>query len=170
MNDNSEHHFRALVAPHRASILRLARRLEGDPARAEDLVQQALLHAWRRLDQLQSPSTARAWLSRITLTTWLDRRPVRDVPGDVAERPTSAPGPLDRLEARRLGERVSDAMSALPEDQRLAVWLVDGEGFTFAEASVTLAVAPGTVASRVGRGRASLRAALRDLATERGFV
>lgn len=165
------HHFLALVGPHRASILRFARRLEGDPVRAEDLLQQALLVAWRRFEQLHTPDAARAWLARITLTTWLDRRSAREVPAtDTAEYASAAPGPFERLEARRVGARVADAVASLPEEQRLAVWLVDGEGFTFAEAALTLAAAPGTIASRVARGRASLRLALRDLATERGFV
>jgi RNA polymerase sigma-70 factor (ECF subfamily) len=154
------------VVAHREGLARFARRL--DPRDAEDLVQQALLVAWRKIDQLAEPRAARAWLTRVLLTTWLDRRAAREVPSaDAIARVERTP--LDALESRRVGDRVARAMAALPDEQRLAVWLVDGEGFSFAEAATALGVAPGTAASRVARARASLRAALRDLASERGF-
>lgn len=166
----ADRRFDRLAGPHRPGLLRLARRCEPDPARAEDLLQQALLVAWRKRDQLRAPEAARAWLARILLTTWLDRRRTREVP--VARLPDveAGPRPDEVVAARRLGDRLVDAMGALPEEQRLAVWLVDGEGFTFAEAAEALAAPPGTVASRVARGRAALRDALRDLAAERGIA
>jgi RNA polymerase sigma-70 factor (ECF subfamily) len=52
----------------------------------------------------------------------------------------------------------------------LAVFLVDVQGYRYGEAAVVLDVAPGTVASRVARGRAALRVSLRHLAQERGWI
>ncbi len=71
--------------------------------------------------------------------------------------------------ARRLGKELKAALDLLPPDQRLAVLLIDLQGFSYAEAATALQAAPGTVASRVARGRASLRRARRHLAAERGW-
>ena len=61
-------------------------------------------------------------------------------------------------------------MDQLPPKQRQAVWLVDGQGFTFSETAEILGIRPGTIASRVARGRAALRQDLVDLARERGVI
>ena len=82
--------------------------------------------------------------------------------------------PLDRArpdrqaERRQLGQRLSDAMDGLPADQREAVWLIDGQGLSFAEAAGVLGVPPGTVASRVARGRLALRGTLAAVAADEG--
>ncbi|MEZ4236234.1 MAG: sigma factor-like helix-turn-helix DNA-binding protein [Myxococcota bacterium] len=78
------------------------------------------------------------------------------------------PTPADRLhEQQELGAGLAAAIDALPDDQREAVWLVDVEGMAFAEVAAVLGVAQGTVASRVARGRASLRVTLAALAAGR---
>ena len=79
------------------------------------------------------------------------------------------PTPDHLVEDRRLGLRIAAAIDLLPERQREAVWLVDVEQLTFAEAALVLDTRPGTVASRVARGRAALRVDLRIVAQERGI-
>ena len=66
-----------------------------------------------------------------------------------ADAPDAADGPEAAVSRRQLGRRIASALDGLPPDQREAVWLVDGQGFKFAEAARILGVPPGTVASRV---------------------
>jgi RNA polymerase sigma-70 factor (ECF subfamily) len=147
---------------------RLACHLAGDGVIADDIVQQALLTAWRHRSALRDEGAARAWLARIVRTTWLDRRPFREhvLTEDAADR---GAGPADRLDAVRLGAAVDRALATLPDDQRDAVWLVDALGFSFAEVAETMDIAPGTAASRVARGRATLRELLAVEAREWGI-
>ncbi|MCB9797956.1 MAG: hypothetical protein H6741_35195 [Alphaproteobacteria bacterium] len=95
--------------------------------------------------------------------------------GAAAARGVGAPRPARRrpgrdLGDRRLGDRLDRALAGLPPGQREAVWLVDGLGLKFSEAAEVLDLQPGTVASRVARGRAALRVELAELARERGVI
>lgn len=76
-----------------------------------------------------------------------------DVSAPALDRATSAAGPERAVDAADQARR---ALSALPEDQRPVV-LVDGEGFDNLTAAEILGVAPGTVASRLSRARATMR-------------
>ena len=75
-----------------------------------------------------------------------------------------------RLVRQRISQRLGDALDALPTDQREAVWLIDGQGFKYGEAANILGCAPGTVASRVARGRLALKRRLRDVAIDQGVA
>ncbi len=159
---------------------RVACRLERDPDRAEDLLQDALLQGFQRFGQLQAQSSFRAWMGRILMRTYLNtrRRRATEVPLEEAEAGPKAPhadrseGRVDLgfpLSARVLAHELKAALDRLPRDLALAVFLVDVQGYPYGEAAVVLDVAPGTVASRVARGRAALRVFLRHLAQERGW-
>jgi RNA polymerase sigma-70 factor (ECF subfamily) len=65
---------------------------------------------------------------------------------------------------------IVDALAALPDDFRMAVYLVDIEGFSYKEAAEIMDTPVGTVMSRLSRGRKQLRELLREYATERGFI
>ncbi len=65
---------------------------------------------------------------------------------------------------------MKDALAALPEDFRLAVYLADVEGFSYQEIADIMKTPVGTVMSRLHRGRKALREKLRDYAAERGFT
>ena len=165
--------FERLVRPVLGDLYRFARRLTRDPVRAEDLLQAALLRGLDRLGQLESDEAFRGWQGRVLYTTWLNgsrRRRIEMVEAeglgdDVRSGDRS---PEARLEHRRLGQRIAAALQRLPEAQRDAVWLVDGQGFKYAEAAMVLDVSPGTVASRVARGREALRVVLAPDAAEAG--
>ena len=168
--------FERLIRPHVESLRRFARKLERSPDDAEDLLQEALLQGLTRLDQLQSDAAARVWISRVLYRTFLNRCRKRrsdrtEAWSEQAEQTVILfPGPDSRLSDKQLADRMASAMAQLPEQQRQAVWLVDGQGFKFSEAAEILGVRPGTVASRVARGRATLRQDLADLARERGMI
>ena len=152
-------------------------RLERDPARAADLLQDSLLRAFRKFSQLGDAASFRSWMATIIRRTFHNRRrrkgvlqPLPSEDGPHAHEMRSCRlGPDERLAARRLGRELKDALDDLPEPQRLAVFLIDVQGFSYDEATRVLDLSPGTVASRVARGRASLRVRLRHLALERGW-
>lgn len=136
-----------------------ARALLRDREAADDLVQDTLEAAIARQGQWRGDGSLRGWLCRILLNRFRDglrrRRPTATVLALVPE-------PTDLLAARRGDDRlalseVHAAMGKLPEDQRAALLLVALEGMSLAEAAVALGCAEGTLASRLGRARATLR-------------
>lgn len=91
-------------------------------------------------------------------------------PERVAERRSTQEEPEHRLIGQQLGRQIAAAMDQLPAGQREAVWLVDGQGHTFAETASILGIAEGTAASRVARARRALRQLLAPLALEQGVI
>lgn len=172
--------FEELALPVLDDLYRLACRFETDPVRAEDLLQEALLTGFRKFHQLENHRSFRAWISKILRRTFLNRRsgkfeslPLEEGTLDAVTDPLGDADPYDperRLLARRLSRELKEALDRLPQEQRLAILVIDVQGFSYAEAADVLEVAPGTVASRVARGRAALRRFLNHLARERGWV
>ncbi|MEN0067786.1 MAG: RNA polymerase sigma factor [Myxococcota bacterium] len=170
--------FQRLVRPHWTAFERFARRLAGSPQDGDDLLQEAVVAAMQRIGGLKDDRAFRTWMFKTLRTVHLDRcdREARhrrrvDAFGTFGEAvvlpfPKS---PADTLEAREIGHAVAQAMEALPEDQRLAVWLVDVQGLSFTEAAEVLDLRRGTVCSRVIRGRLALRGDLGEVAAEQGF-
>lgn len=138
-----------MALPHTCSLLRFARRLTGELATAEDVVQEALLQAWRSFHQFQPGTNARAWLFRIVANTWFgwSRKARLAAQATVAARPST---PHETLE-------VSQALDQLPEEQRSVMVLVVVEGFTCRETGEILGIPMGTVMSRLSRARQVLR-------------
>ena len=147
--------FEAMVRSHDASLRRFGFRLVGGDI--DDVLQTAYLAAFRAMDEFRGESSSGTWLHRIVYTSALNhlrsrRRSMRreelaagttlgsDVAGDVSARVDLA--------------RVVDA---LPVDQRAVLVLVDGQGFSYEEASVVLGVGVGTIASRLSRARTRVR-------------
>jgi RNA polymerase sigma-70 factor (ECF subfamily) len=148
-------------------------RLERDAVRAEDLLQESAAKALGRFGQLRDEGAFRTWIHRVVYHTWLHRRDKASTrrehaDGVVIELAVSRHDPEREAASSALGGRLDAALATLPEAQRDAVLLVDGQDLTFAEAADVLGVPPGTVASRVARGRLALRAALSDVALDHG--
>ena len=168
--------FERLVRPQLEALRRFAFRLESSPSEAEDLLQEALLQGMTHIDQLQSDGAMRVWMSRVVYRTFLNRCRKRraDRTEEWSERADQTvipfPSPAEQVSCQRLGLRLEAALQRLPDAQREAVWLVDGQGFKFHEAAEILGVPPGTVASRVARGRTTLRMDLVDIAREEGVI
>ncbi len=166
-----QHAFRPLIGRFDERLRRLASRLlGGDPYRMDDALQDAYVRAYRSLAGFQGDSDLGTWLYRITYNACIDelrRGRRRPSPVDTAEavwdRPSREPGPERSVTA---ADQVNRALATLPDDQRAAVLLVDGEGLDYAAAAEVLGVAPGTIASRLFRARSTLRLAL----TEEGEV
>jgi RNA polymerase sigma-70 factor, ECF subfamily len=152
--------FAQLVAEHDRPLRALAFRLLGDREAMDDVLQEAYTKAFRALPRFRGEAAAGTWLYRIVYNTCLDHlrreRRAAELPLESAPEP-SAPDPGESAAQR---ERLAAALRALAPDQRAAVLLVDAEGFDYPTAARVLGVRVGTLASRLSRGRASLRRAL----------
>lgn len=166
--------FEALVRPTLGDLYRFALRLTRDPVRAEDLLQTSLIKALGRMEDLREERAFKTWMSRILYRTWLDARSKRReepmIPEVVAQHRSGGRGPEGKLADQQLGGQIVAALDRLPEGQREAVWLVDGQGHSFAETAEILGIAPGTAASRVARARRALRQWLAPVALEMGVT
>jgi RNA polymerase sigma-70 factor, ECF subfamily len=163
--------FEDLARREERALYRHALRIVGTTSDAEDVVQDALLSAWRSMASFQGLSF-RAWLFRIATNRALDqlrsrkRRPELplDPPedDDVTWAEPAAPGPdLTQLAGDREAlALVETALGALPAEQRTALLLRDVEGFPYEEIAVITSVEIGTVKSRIHRGRLAVRNAL----------
>jgi RNA polymerase sigma-70 factor (ECF subfamily) len=158
--------FTELVRRHDPRLRGVAYRLLGDRHRMEDAMQEAYLRAYRSLHRFRRDAELGSWLYRIVANACIDelRRTGRGPdPVDAMEpawdAPTQRPGPERVVHA---ADSTMRALAALPEEQRLTVLLVDGEGFDNLAAAEVLGVAPGTVASRLSRGRATMRRLLAE--------
>jgi RNA polymerase sigma-70 factor (ECF subfamily) len=154
-----------IARDHGRFLYTVAYRLTGNHDDAQDLVQEVLLRVRRGLTTYR-PGSLEGWLSRITTNAFLDdvrrrkRRPLDVVP-DLPDRVLGVDADPDEAIAQaRLPEDVQAALAALPIEFRSAVVLCDVVGLDYAEIAETLAIPPGTVRSRIHRGRALLRKAL----------
>ncbi len=161
-----------------------AMRMTRNPADAEDLVQETFAKAYSSFHQFKEGTNLKAWLYRILTNTFINnyrkkqREPQPSMTEDVedwqlarAESHTSTGLKSAEMEAlERLADSdVKDALSKLPDDFRLAVYLADVEGFPYKEIAEIMDTPIGTVMSRLHRGRRQLRGMLADYARDRGM-
>jgi RNA polymerase sigma-70 factor (ECF subfamily) len=163
--------FGPLVERQRSVLLRLAQRMLGDPAEAEDAAQEACLHAFLSLSRLRDPERFAAWLygiavnlcrlhlrsrrSTFSLEDWAGGRAA---PGFVwAE---TQPSPEASYEIRELHAAVLNAIASLPPEQQAVVRLHYLDGLTLMEIGMLAGTPLGTVKARLHRARERLRASL----------
>lgn len=172
--------FESEALAHLGALYNLALRLSGDPADAEDLVQEAVLKAYRAWDRFEPGTNCKAWLLTILRNTFRDeyrsRSKRRDsVPLDAWPAPPAAAAvgeadPESAFFERLVDDEVTRAIDDLPEEQRTPLVLSDLEGLTYAEIAAVMCVPVGTVRSRLFRGRRRLRRRLFDYAAEMGYL
>jgi RNA polymerase sigma-70 factor, ECF subfamily len=162
-----EQAFGELVTRYRAKMWGIAARTLQHPEDAADVVQEALVSAYRSAGSYRGDASVRTWLHRILVNACIDRIrkerrrstvPVADVEpwqrrGDVAAEVVT------RLSVER-------ALATLPAPQRLAVVLVDVQGWPLGEVAEILEIPVGTVKSRCARGRLRLAVLLGHLREE----
>jgi RNA polymerase sigma factor (sigma-70 family) len=162
-----------IVEQHSARVYRLAYRLTGNRADAEDLTQEVFVRVFRSLDSYR-PGTFEGWLHRITTNLFLDqaRRRARirfDSLGDEPDLKLSRISipdhqPLDDT----FDSDVEAALADMAPTFRVAVVLCDVEGLSYEEIADVLGLKLGTVRSRIHRGRSQLRKALAHRAPSAG--
>jgi RNA polymerase sigma-70 factor (TIGR02960 family) len=190
-----EQAFRALTEPHRHELQLHCYRILGSVHDAEDMVQEALLAAWRSLEAFEGRASLRSWLYRIATNRCLNalrarsRRP-REVPamGDalaptrriepvwlepypdvlLEDIPDRSAGPAARYEAREAIElSFIVGLQHLPPRQRAALVLGDVLGFRTAEVAEMLDTGEASIKGALQRARATLRARLPAVDHER---
>lgn len=158
--------FDILVARHAERALRLALRVLGDAAEAEDVAQDAFLRAWQAAPRFD-PDRARftTWLHRIVLNLAIDRARRRGrLPSAgldaVQDLPDPAEGPETRLAEAEGREALAAALDALPPRQRAAIALAYEEGLSGAAAAEALSVSERALEGLLRRARQMLRSRL----------
>ena len=160
--------FDKLVRPHFDRLYRLAFRLAGHKAEAEDLFQELLIKAFGMLDDLVTIDEPGSWLSRVMYNLFIDerRRFQRQrmhlvdegfLPGDGLEALAGGEDPVrdhERLEKLR---QLDIALAQLSDEHRVIVLLHDTEGYKLEEIHNLMGIPIGTVKSRLHRARARLR-------------
>lgn len=136
-------------------LRRLARVLTRDATSADDLVQIAVERALTRQGQWREGTRLDSWVMRIMKNAWIDETRSRARWGKVTEGEDAglnvgaSSDPADSL-------AIAQAMAKLPDEQRIAVALVLVDGLSYADAADVLEVPPGTLNSRLVRGRMAL--------------
>jgi len=144
-------------------LRRFARSLSRNQHDADDLVQSGIERAWRHLEQFRPGANLASWMFGILKNAWLDNLRMRRRRGEVALPDDSGEHPaVSPVDSNTEMWSVSEAMSKLPEEQRVAVALVLVEGLSYKEAAEVLEIPMGTLTSRLARGRTALAAALED--------
>ncbi len=172
--------FEAEVLPQLDTLYRVGRRLTGETADAEDLVQETLLRAWRGWAGFTQGSNVRAWLLTILRNTFVSRWRSRKREGtsislDDADphaiyRAVGSQDPEGHFFERVVDTHVLAAVEGLPEEFREALVLSDLEGLPYAEVAEVLGIPIGTVKSRLFRARRLLQRQLHDHAVELGIL
>lgn len=152
-----------LLRRHHGRFWAICRRLAGNDADAADACQEAMMLLVRRIDAFDGRARFTTWAHRVVTNACLDelrrrgRRPTPGLPDDDDDHGGATPdgGPdLDVAVAERLS--IDAALAALPETYRLPVVLRDVAGHDYAEIAEILDLPPGTVRSRIARGRGRL--------------
>lgn len=157
--------FEALVRRHRAQIYRIALRIVGNPQDAQDVTQDVLIQLWGSLGGFLGHSAFTTWLYRMVVNRSLNhrKRHPRTVSLLEVDRPAIA-GADQEVIARRRMHATSQAIAALPAEQRAVVVLHQLEGFSYADTAAILAIPESTVRGRLARGRRALADQLKDWA------
>jgi len=169
--------FERIVRPHFDRLFRLAWRLAGSKADAEDLFQELLIRAYDLLDDLVSIDQPGPWLCRVMYNLFVDerRRFARQRMHTVEEGCLAGeglaglPGPDDPdYDSQRIEtlQRLDRALDQLSDEHRLVVLLHDTEGYKLTEIQDLTGLPVGTIKSRLHRARARLR----DILTADGTI
>jgi len=157
--DERRRRFEALALPHMDAAYNLARWLSRSPSDADDIVQDAMLRAFRAFDGFRG-GDIKAWLLTIVRNCWRSsgaaerRRGHTELDEDLA---ADGAGPEDSADAASRRRRLDAALALLPEDFREALVLREMEDMSYREIAEITGAPIGTVMSRLARARALLR-------------
>ena len=179
--------FQEEAVPHLDALYGTALRMTKDEQDAEDLVQEAMLKAYRYFDKYENGTNCKAWLFKIMTNTFINRyrkskkrkeylvdddyRPLQER----AEAPEQHPfvdeiDDEDQMYHKMFGDEVKSALENIPVDFRMVVLLADLQDFAYKEIAEIMDCPIGTVMSRLYRGRRMLQAELAEYAVGEGYV
>ena len=166
--------FARLLAAHQDKLYRVAYRMAGHHEDAQDLLQDALLEAYRSFKRFQRGSYFDKWLYRIMTNTFIDRQRHRKRVGRIESLDAPLPGmeegetagrelpdwkdePSRRVLQEMFDEPIQRALDALKPEFRMVLILADVEEFSYEEISEMMDTPIGTVRSRLHRARDMMR-------------
>jgi RNA polymerase sigma-70 factor, ECF subfamily len=177
--------FEREALPHLSALYAAALRMTRNEKDAEDLVQEALLRAYRFFETFEAGTNCKAWLFRILTNVFCNQYRDRERENVILNEAESSTANLEQFlggaggdgrdtESALLGRMVSAdverALAAVPSDFRMAVILADLEDFSYKEIAEIMGCPAGTVMSRLYRGRKILQGLLHDYAVEQGII
>lgn len=163
--NSPEESLRVLYDGHAPALLAYAVRLtDGDRARAEDIVQETLVRAWRHLDRLdESTGPVRPWLFTVAQRVAIDAHRARKArPPETGDAVLASVPSLDEVEPALDRIVVTDALDSLSAEHRAVIVETYYRGRSVAEAAATLGIPPGTVKSRSYYALRALKLALAE--------
>jgi RNA polymerase sigma-70 factor (ECF subfamily) len=157
--------YEELIRRHRDRIYRIALRITGDAADADDVTQEVVIQLWTTLSGFVGTSAFTTWLYRVVVNRSLDhqrraRRLSGEEPTEVDLPPVAAPE-----RAVLAGEELRaglEAIARLPESQRVPFVLCQIEGLSYAEAAAVTKVSEATLRGRLARARTTVLADMRS--------
>lgn len=162
--------FGSLVQKYQDRLYNTVLHLVGSAEDARDVVQDAFVKAFLKLETFRRTSAFYTWLYRIAFNTAMSggrRRTMRslDERHDCGEEPVDTEGaaPGDRLEQEELASQVHAALDTLSDEHRVVIVLRDLDGRGYDEIAAILELPLGTVRSRLHRARMQLREQLKPV-------
>ena len=170
--------FAMLVDRHQRQLFRLALRMTGSEADAQEVLQEAFLNAYQKLPLFRGEAQFSSWLYRIAANSALMRlRRKRRAPDALGEQPLELAGPRfsaegyleptstsdwsqradERMMSGQLGDAINKAVDQLPEDYRTVFLLKDVDGLSNEDIAQALDLTVPAVKSRLHRARLALR-------------
>ena len=178
--------FESQALQYMDQLYAAAMRMTRNPADAADLVQETFVKAYQAFGQFQQGTNLKAWLYRIQTNTFINnyrknqRNPYQGTIDELEDWQLGGAESVTQSTSTRSAEAeaidhlpdsaVKDALQAIPEDFRMAVYFADVEGFSYQEVADIMKTPVGTVMSRLHRGRRMLRDLLADYARDRGIA
>ena len=172
--------FEREALPHLDAVYRVALRLSGGEAQADDLTQETMLKAYRSWHQYKTGTNVRAWLLTILRHTFINqyRKAKRAGPTvDIGEiesysifHDVQEVDPEGAFFKQIVDDEVLRAIDSLPDEFRETLVLSDIEQLSYAEIAEITGVPVGTVKSRLFRARQALQKLLYDYAVEMGYI
>lgn len=149
--------FEVLVRRHQVPVYRLALRMLGSEADAEDAAQEAFVQAWRSLARFRGDSAFATWMYRIVTNRCLNALAARRPVEGLADRHSAPDGdPSEIAERRARFQAVAGGIMTLPPDQRAALVLREFQGLSYEEVAGVLGVSLAAVKGRIHRARLGL--------------
>ena len=167
--------FESAELPYRDQLFKTALRMTRSVQDTEDLLQETFLKAYRYYDRFEEGTNLKAWLFRIMKNTFINNYRKRKVQPQQVEfddlRESVENGMLEEFQTPEADPEITfldgevdgsvrEALASLPHDYKMAVLLVDLQGFTYQEVADLLEVPVGTIMSRLYRGRKKMERTL----------
>ncbi len=169
LREGNDDAFEELLGLYQRDVYRVARRLTGSAAEADDVAQETFVRAWQGLPRFRGQAALRTWLMRIAANLSLNVRSSARVarrgpvaPDEAAV--SAAPGAEGTLLESERQARVASAIRELPDRQRTTLLLRVDQGMMFKEIARAMGCTTGTAKANFFHAVAALRRALEDLA------